>query len=408
MIELDRRQFTQAIKIAHGVTEKRKTIPLLSTVKAIANGRLELEATDLDLTARVALPCKADANSEFLISDVDGLVSAIGAAGGSLVELMPQTKSETTKAGFIAAAGQLRRVVAHGMAAEDFPSNQSAIGEQHFEAKLSVEAVAQIERIAAAISTEETRYYLNGIRMQHLTGWTYRFAATDGHRLMIADVDLPEAEGTLDRDLILPRKFLRTVFKHYKQASGPISLSAGFYRKLNKDEDLAPGPSGWRVSLGLELGDLNVRFDSKVIDGTYPDVSRVIPTAHGSSALFKVAELRRAILAVMGKPSKSHSPALSLEFDGGGVVVGYAFGVEGITANYKVHCQHNVPVGFKIGLKATYALDILAAVHGEEVTFFFREHEASSSWGDNAAAEPVLIRDTSDATFFAVQMPMRI
>lgn len=396
MIEVSIKDFSKAVQIAGAAHDTRNTIPVLGAMKLRANGKLELQSTDLDMTATVAVPCQTAKEAEFLLTDPRAVVSAVGAAGGANVTFA------ATDSGFVASAGKLRRETSHGMPVEDWPENQAQIAERTFGATLSADTLRQIERVTAAISKEETRYYLNGINLKRLEDapnpWTYRFAATDGHRLMVVDVPLPDADGELAGDVILPRSFVQAVLTHLRKAEGPLRLELGLGVKRNSTSDTAPAPASiTRVALAGRVGNADVHFASKVIDGKYPDYNRVIPTAGEKQALFPVAELRRAIQAVSSGRSELGAPAISLTFEAGGVVLGMAYGVTGVSASYRLDCEHNVPVGGGIGFKAAYLLDILNAVQGDETTFAF-ENEAS----------PCLIRDTSDPAFVAVLMPMRL
>lgn len=398
MIEVSIKDFSKAVQIASAATESRNTIPVLGAMKVRANGKLELEATNLDMTARVAIPCKTDAKAEFLLTEPKAVVSAVGAAGGANLSFEATGGKKDEKPGFRVTAGQLRRSAEHGMAVEDWPENQAQIADQSFAATLSPDTLRQIERVVAAISKEETRYYLNGINLKRLDGWTYRFAATDGHRLMVVDVPLPDATGALERDIILPRSFVTSIFTHFRKAEGPLTLEVGSGVMRNSVDSTAPVPAALsRVALAGRVGNADVHFASKTIDGTYPDYSRVIPTQPERQALFPVAELRRAVLAVSAGRGEMGMPAISLTFDPSGCVVGMAYGVTGVSAEYRIDCQHNAPDGTAVGFKAAYVLDMLNAIRGMDATFNF----------DNEAS-PCLIRDVTDPDFLAVLMPMRL
>ncbi|MBX4388578.1 hypothetical protein K4H03_21065, partial [Mycobacterium tuberculosis] len=90
-------------------------------------------------------------------------------------------------------------------------------------------------------------------------------------------------------------------------------------------------------------------------------------------------------------------PALSLTFDKEGAKIGFAFHVEGVTAEYRISAAHNMPDDFQIGFRPSYVLDMLNAIKSDTALFYF---------GD--AASPALIRDSGDASFLGVLMPMRI
>lgn len=406
MIDVYIRDFARAVKIAAAVPEKNKSVPILGGMKVRANGRLEIEATDLDMTATVILPCEnavAGTVSEFMLADPAATLSAIGAAGGATAsfEVVEATgKALAEQQGFTVRAGQLVRTERTGMLVEDFPPNVARIAQQDFSATLSTDVLRQVARVFSAVSAEETRYYLNGVHVRRLDGWTYRFQATDGHRLMLVDVPLPDAEGELPSELILPRKFMACLFNHLRNAEGPLTMTVGSGIASNREDSTAPERRGVpRVALAGKVGAADVCFATKVIDGTFPETSRVIPIDPPVSALFDVAELRRAILATAGGKRTFDSPALSIRFVPGGALLGQAFGIAGVSAEYRIACEHNAE-GFAIGFRAYYVLDMLAAITSATVQFAF-------DGGASAAANPVTIRDVADPTFLGVLMPMR-
>lgn len=401
MIELSIPEFTRAAKIAASVVEKRSTIPALTAIKARANGKFELIATDMDMTATVTIPGKAIVASEFLITDPKSVISALGAAGGATVRLEPFKDLEAAKSqrhGYKATAGKLVRSVQHGIHPEDFPSLRAHIATELFEATITRETMEKIKRIVPAISSEEIRYYLNGIHVRHLSGWTYRFEATDGHRLMVADIELPDAPEDYKLDVTIPRKFVHLMLANFASADGPLKLKMGLGSVPNdvKTTDERPARLS-RFSLEGQVGAANLHMATVTIDGTYPAVDRVIPTDKSKSASFDVAEFRRAILAVSGNTKKDAGPALSLSFDKEGATIGFAFHVEGVTAEYKISAAHNMPEDFRIGFRPSYVLDMLNAIKSERVTFYLSD-----------PVNPTLIRDTDDASFLGVLMPMRI
>lgn len=409
MIEVSIREFTRAAKIVSAAVQRRATVPVLEAIKVRANGKLELEGTDLDMTARVRLPHAKGPVQEFLLNSPESLLAAIGAAGGSTVQFEPLGDAKGKVAfGYRAIAGALNRISAHGMAVEDFPTDRTGVADVQFEAEFSADVLRQIERIASAISKEPTRYYLNGISMRRLAdtpdGWTWRFAATDGHRLLMCDIPLPGAMGDVKGDVILPARFMHAVFRHLRQCEGPLALKVGTSAVTNSTDSTAPEPAAKqnlasRASIAGRLGDSEVQFSTRLIDGTYPDISRIIPAETPQRAIMAVTELRRAVLAVAG--STRHSAAISLTFDQGGVVIGYAFDVEGVTAQYRIECDHNCRLGFSIGFRPSYVLDILNAITGDQVAFGF-------DGGDAANGAPTAVRDLADPAFLAVLMPMRL
>lgn len=394
MFDVSIRDFTKAASIVACAVDRRTTIPILSAMKVQANGRLVLEGTNLDMVVTAAIDCDTKSDVELLIDDPRAVMSAIGAAGGALATF------EAAPDGFRTRAGRLNRTVKHGLKPVDWPSSSCSVDVQAFGATFTAAVIQQIERIMVAISTEETRYYLNGVYLHHLEGWTYTLVATDGHRLMAGNIQLPDATGELP-PLIIPAAFIRSIVKHFRKTDKPITFQVGTPRLSNVPEGtLAPDHMKVpRVALAGTVGggtfSADVTFQGKTIDGTYPDYRRVVPAAPKHQAIFQVAELRRAVLAVAA--GYREPPAVSLSFGPDGVDVGMSRGVDGVTAVYRVEAAHNMPDGLSVGFRSTYLLDVLAAFSSAEVSF-----------ATDDQSSPALFTDVTDGDFFAVQMPMRI
>lgn len=399
MIELNVKDFTKAAKTVSAVIERRNTIPVLGTMRARANGRLELTGTDLDFIVSASIPCRATEEAEFIISDHRAIVSAIGAAGGDSFTIDVKTKED--EKGYSVTAGQLTRETKVSYSVDEWPDDMSTPNDVTFTATLPPSALRELERIAAAISTEETRYYLNGIHMKKLDGWTYRFAATDGHRLMIVDLQLPDAIDTFDaREVIFPRKLITQVFANYRNSDRPVVLNIGTGIKSNrKPRTPPPDQSGApRMSLSGTVGNMDVVMAGKTIDGTYPDYMRVFPSSTDKNAVVSVGKLRQAILAVSASERSSKLKPVRLAFTADRVQVSASFDIDvASTSKFEVECKHNCPEAFSIGFNANYLLDMLAAIRGDEVRL-----------GMTDPASPMTIHDTTDAAFMAVQMPMRV
>jgi DNA polymerase-3 subunit beta len=392
MFDVSIRNFTKAASIVACAVERRNTIPILGAMKVHANGRLVIEGTNLDMVVTATIDCDTRQKAEILIDDHRAVISAIGAAGGELVTF------EASDGGFRTRAGRLNRTAKNGMKVKDWPDAYCSVDHEDFGATFTAAVLKQIERVIPAISTEETRYYLNGVFMHHIDGWTYRIVATDGHRLMAADVQLPDAKGTIP-PLIIPAAFVRNMVKHFRQSEGPLQFKVGRRRLDNAPEStLAPTREfAPRVALSGQIKaggfSADVAFSGKTIDGTYPDYTRVIPSPT-HTAVIKVAELRQAVLAVSA--GNRHLRAVSLSFGPDGVDIDMG-NAEGVSSSFRVEAVHNMPDGFKIGLNGKYVLDLLSAFHGDEVSF-----------AADDAAVPTLWRDMTDGDFRAVLMPMRV
>jgi DNA polymerase-3 subunit beta len=233
-----------------------------------------------------------------------------------------------------------------------------------------------IDRTRFAISTEETRYYLNGIFL-HVADEELKAAATDGHRLARFTLRRPDgAEGM--PDVIVPRKCVAELRKLIEEA-------------LDTNVQVDLSASKVRFTLGGENG---VVLTSKLIDGTFPDYSRVIPT--GNDKLLKLDPRsffqgvdRVATIAT----EKTRAVKMALENDKVTLSVtspDNGTAAEEIAADYASQ-------GFEIGFNANYLKDILSQIDGDTVELHLAD-----------AGAPTLIRQDEKAAALYVLMPMRV
>jgi DNA polymerase-3 subunit beta len=254
---------------------------------------------------------------------------------------------------------------------DDFPV--IAEGELPTRFELPAETLKQIiDKTRFAISTEETRYYLNGIFL-HVADDTLKAAATDGHRLARVTVLRPEgAEGM--PDVIVPRKCV------------------GELRKLLDEVD---------GSVGVSLSSSKIRFDlgqailtSKLIDGTFPDYSRVIPTGNDKILKIDPASFMEGVDRVSTIATEK-TRAVKMALDRDRITLSVTSPENG-TAAEEVPGEYAAQ-GFEIGFNSRYLMDILGQIDGDIVEVHLAD-----------AAAPTLIRENDKASALYVLMPMRV
>ncbi|MCK5749292.1 MAG: DNA polymerase III subunit beta, partial [Oricola sp.] len=257
----------------------------------------------------------------------------------------------------------------------DFP--ELTAGEFTHTFRLDSSALKElIDRTQFAISTEETRYYLNGIYLHTAEGdndIVLRAVATDGHRLARCEMDAPNGAEQMP-GIIIPRK------------------TVGELQKLVDDPDL---------SVTVELSDSKIRFTigavvltSKLIDGTFPDYQRVIPTGNDKDMLVD----RQSFAAAVDRVSTVSSER------GRAVKIALSEGQMTLTVNNpdSGSATDELAVDYsadpmEIGFNARYLLDITNQITGSEVKFTLAD-----------AGSPTLIIDTADDASLYVLMPMRV
>ena len=371
---IERATLLRCLSHVQSVVERRNTIPILSNVliDADAGGGVKVMATDLDLqvvetmTAASVEGAGAITVSAHLLFDI-----ARKLPDGSQVSL------ETADNRMVVKAGRSRFQLPT-LPRDDFPVIVE--GELPTSFELPARELAEmIDRTRFAISTEETRYYLNGIFL-HVSDEArpvLKAAATDGHRLARYTLDRPEgAEGM--PDVIVPRKAvgeLRKLLEEALDSNVQIDLSA----------------SKIRFALGGEGG---VVLTSKLIDGTFPDYSRVIPTGNDKllrldpKAFFQGVD-RVATIAT----EKTRAVKMGLDEDKVTLSVtspDNGTAAEEIAAEYKSE-------GFEIGFNANYLKDILGQIDSDIVELHLAD-----------AGAPTLIRRDENSPALYVLMPMRV
>ncbi|MBF9152609.1 DNA polymerase III subunit beta [Novosphingobium jiangmenense] len=371
---IERATLLRCLSHVQSVVERRNTIPILSNVliEAAPDSTVRVMATDLDLQivetmAAVSVEGPgAITVSAHLLFDI-----ARKLPDGSQVSL------ETSDNRMIVKAGRSRFQLPT-LPRDDFPVIVEGDLPTSFE--IPARTLAElIDRTRFAISTEETRYYLNGIFL-HVSDDAQpvlKAAATDGHRLARFTIGRPEgAEGM--PDVIVPRKCvgeLRKLLEEVLDSAVLIDLSA----------------SKVRFTLGGENG---VVLTSKLIDGTFPDYSRVIPT--GNDKLLKL-DPRSFFEGVdrVATIATEKTRAVKMALDNDRVTLSVTSPDNG-TAAEELPASYAAS-GFEIGFNANYLKDILSQIDGDTVELHLAD-----------AGAPTLIRRDEKSPALYVLMPMRV
>ena len=371
---IERATLLRCLQHVQSVVERRNTIPILSNVLIDAGegGKVTVMATDLDLQVRETMDAASiDSAGSITVSAHLLFDIARKLPDGSQVSLETAENRMEVKAG-------RSRFKLPTLPRDDFPVIVE--GDLPTGFSLPAKQLAElIDRTRFAISTEETRYYLNGIFL-HVTDEekpVLKAAATDGHRLARFTIERPEgAEGM--PDVIVPRKAVGELRKLLDESmDGEVRI------------DLSP--SKIRFTLGGEGG---VVLTSKLIDGTFPDYSRVIPT--GNDKLLKLDPKsfwqgvdRVATIAT----EKTRAVKMGLEAD---KVTLSVTSPDNGTAKEELAADYSSE-GFEIGFNATYLKDILGQIDSDTVEVHLAD-----------AGAPTLIRQDADNPALYVLMPMRV
>ncbi len=369
-ITVAREALLPALALATRVIERRNTIPVLSNVMLKASGgSLTVSATDLDAEMTTRCACSGDAAWTTLpASNLHDIVRKL--PEGCEVALTDEGASWTV-------AGGRARFKLHCLPPADMPLMSDAEFPHSFAipaASLSV----MLDTVRHAISSEETRYYLNGVYLHPIEdGEAAQLIAvtTDGHRL--ARHPLPLPEGAIGAAaVIVPRKTVELISKLLPE-KGDVMLSI----------------SETRISVVLENG---TSLTSKLIDGSYPDYRRVVPTANPNRFLVDRAALSAAVDRVT---TISSSRGSAVKFAFGDELVLAATNPDAGSAEETVPVERIAGDSVETGFNGRYCFDMLAAIGSENIVF---------ELGD--AGSPALVRpqDGDDTRPSFVLMPMRV
>lgn len=348
------------------VVERRNTIPILANVVLRAEeGELSLTATDMDMDIATEVGCSVMTSgtttmSAHLLYDI-----ARKLPDGAEVEIAVNDGHAMVSAG----RSSFRLPT---LPVEDFP----AISSNELPVNFSLTAADMRDLIDAtrfAISTEETRYYLNGIYIHKAESGELCAVATDGHRLAMTRQALPSGAAQMP-SIILPRKAVSEL------------------RKLldDFDGDVLVGLSETRAEFRFGV----VRLTSKLIDGTFPDYTRVIPVGNDRIMQVDVSAFSAAVDRVSTIASeKSRSVKMGLK---SGVLTLSASNTDASSATEELEVSYDGPE-MEIGFNARYLLDIAGQVNSEMVEFALADQ-----------GSPSLVRAPGDEASLFVLMPMRV
>jgi len=369
---IERATLLRALSQAQSVVERRNTIPILSNVLIEAQGaEASFRATDLDIEVVDRAPATVERAGATTVSAITLHDIVRKLPDGALVSLIADGAAQTLAVE--AARSQFRLAT---LPREDFPIMKTEDYAANFAAPAPL-LRRLFDKSKFAISTEETRYYLNGVYLHVAEGEegpVLRCVATDGHRLARVDAPLPEGAAEMP-GVIVPRK------------------TVGELRKLLDDDE---------AQIAVSVSDAKVRFatpavtlTSKVIEGTFPDYARVIPMGNARRMEVDASAFARAVDRV-ATVSAERSRAVKLALDEDRLVLSVNAPDSGGTATEELAVAY-ADEHLEIGFNAKYLLEIASQVDRENAVFLF-----------NSSGDPTLMREGGDTSALYVVMPMRV
>ncbi|MBL4805132.1 MAG: DNA polymerase III subunit beta [Alphaproteobacteria bacterium] len=369
-LSIERASLLRSLNHVQSVVERRNTIPILSNVLMKADGDvLTFTTTDMDLEINESVAANIDSEGATTVPAHTLYDIVRKLPDGSDVELT--LNAEGTQMEVKAGRSKFKLSC---LPTTDFPE----LGAGELPTSFSIPAAdmrALIDRTKFAMSTEETRYYLNGIYLHEAEQdgvKVLRAVATDGHRL--ARFEMPLSDGAAGMPgIIIPRKTIGELRKLVDEAADAIQI---------------------------ELSESKIRFafdhivlTSKLIDGTFPDYQRVIP--QGNDKIVEVdAKMLTSAVDRVSTISDGKSRAIKIALNGKQMTVSASSPDAGsATEEVEVNGETDIEIGFN----AKYLLDITSQIEGEGCRLTLAD-----------PASPTIIQDNSDASALYVLMPLRV
>ncbi|MHB1086750.1 MAG: DNA polymerase III subunit beta [Minisyncoccota bacterium] len=364
------RAFSDAITAVSRVVENRNTYPILANVllSADSDGKVSLRATDLDIEVTLGFEAKVESPGQTTVpaKTLDGILRKLDKAWDVTFEVTGENAA-TVKAG-------RSRFSLQTMSPDSFPDLKSGEFTHRFDLA-GVDLRRIIDKTSFAISTEETRYYLNGIYLHTIQDGdlVLRGVATDGHRM--ARCQVPAPDGAVDMPgIIIPRKTVAEIAKLIAKVE-----TVGVEVSVNKI----------RVTVG------GVALLSKLIEGTFPDYLRVTPPLSNTIAEVDAKALAAALDRVSTVASERGGKAVKFSLKDGLLELEVSNPDHGTSQEDMAVEWGGGPL--EIGFNARYASDVLSVLSGKTVKISLTD-----------AGAPARLFTDDDPGTLVVLMPMRV
>ena len=370
---IDRSALLTALQHVHSVVERRNTIPILSNVliEAKEDG-VYLTATDMDIAVIEKINLEKSEVMQL------GTITTSAQMLYDIVRKLPENikvellSEKNDRLGIKASSSSF---ALNCLPAEDFPS----ISQEEFKYTFSLETndlIRLIDKTSFAMSLEETRYYLNGIYLHAVKdtdGEKLRTVSTDGHRLSRVDTNIPEGANEIP-GVIVPRKTIMEIRKLLEDHSDIINLS------LSDNK--------------IKLSFSNVILTSKLLDGTFPDYSRVIPEQNDKTVTISNQLLSEAVDRV-STVSTDKTRAIKVNISKGNLIISATNPDKGSASESLdvIYDGEEVEIGFN----SKYVLDVARQIKGNEIIIKLSD-----------SVSPTLVYDKDDKGVLFVLMPMRV
>jgi len=367
LIKAKRDELLAPLAAVSGIIERRHTLPILSNVLIEKSGdTLSFLATDIEIQIvfRSALEQSGDARG--VTVGARKLVDILRALPDDEVTLTTQDKRLQVKSG-------RSRFTLQTLPAEDFPRLSRPTGEvSRF--SLPQKALRRLFALVQyAMAQQDIRYYLNGLLLL-VEDKQLKLVATDGHRLAYCAMQMQLDTELARQEVIVPRKTILELSKLLADSDEPVEIEIS--------------TSQAAFSFG------RIELVSKLVDGKFPDYTRVIPKDHKNTAIIDRELLRNALMRAAILSNEKFRGVRWVLTEGTLKIV--SSNAEQEEANEELEVKYS-GISLDIGFNVTYLLDVLNNVAGSEIEV---------SFGD--ASSSALIHFPAEKDFKYVVMPMRI
>ena len=364
----NKKELLESLNKVHGVVEKKNTLQILSNLYlSVQNEVLTIKATDLEVSMETSLPVRMLEEGKATVSAKNFL---------EIIRELPEKEitihsKENHWIGISCGKSSFNIM---GLAPEDFPSLPAYTGKNALKTKSDV-FKKMVDHTLFAVSTDETRYQLNGVYMEAGENNRHRMVATDGHRLSYyEDVLFENMKDALPKGIIIPRKGIQEIRKIVDAVNGSFDLCLEGNHLLVKTE--------------------NTFLSVRLIEGQFPDYKQVVPRSN--SKILELdknafADSLRRVSLLANEKSRGVKLSLSngkLEISSNNPDIGEA--TEVVEASYKGD-------SLEIGFNAKYLQDTLAVIQAESISFEL-----------NDRMSPGLIKVPGASEYLSVLMPMRL
>ena len=363
-ISAEREKILGPLQTVIGVVERRQTMPILANVLLSAkNNRLSVTATDLEVELVAAGDVDVQQGGDITVPGRKFVDICRALPDGVTISVSGEGDKVTVKAG-------RSRFTLSSLPTSDFPSVEEINSQQTLQLP-QADFRRLLDKTHFSMAQQDVRYYLNGMLLE-VDGTILRAVATDGHRLALCEIELP-TKAKVAQQVIIPRKGVLEL-QRILGAEGMV--------------DLAIGTNHVRAQIG------DVRFTSKLIDGRFPEYSRVIPAQparqlHADRDLLRASLQRTAILA----NEKYRGIRLALKKN---TLTVQAHNPEQEEAEEEIEVSYSGD-DIEVGFNVNYLLDALAAIDGGKVTIGLTDANSSC-----------LVQAPESAASRYVVMPMRL